>query len=241
MIVFMRITLFTCLLCLSFFPSIALGISEFECRSGLTAPESEQLLEKVERKYSTFSDLEANFLQRSFFLGLGQVVLSKGSVRFKTPGMMDWQYEQPEKQRFVTDGTALWFYQPDLNQVMIAAFSSSFDSELPVSFLLGVGSLKQTFSLKSACRSEAGHVFSLEPKKADPNLAEFYLLSDPQTYLPLGAKVVDVGGNDTVILFHGIKLNVGLKKESFSFSPPLGVDIIDERGADKKPALSYVE
>lgn len=207
-----------------------LAQNQFSCEIELGPNERTKLLSNVENQYKNFSDLQAQFIQQSYFVGLNQRVVSDGSVLFKKPGMMDWNYERPDKQRFIADGKTLWFYQPDLNQVTVGSFTEAFDSDLPVSFLLGVGRLQENFKLRSACRSSAGVVLNLTAIKADPNLQEFYLLVDKNKYTPLGARIIDIGGNETTIVFHDLSLNVNLKENQFSFEIPKGADVIDNRG-----------
>jgi outer membrane lipoprotein carrier protein len=207
--------------------------NQFECVVQLGPNERSKLLGVVEERYEKFSDLRAQFTQQSYFVGLNQRVISEGSVYFKKPGMMDWNYEKPDKQRFIADGKTLWFYQPDLNQVTVGNFKEAFDSDLPVSFLLGVGHLQENFTLRSACRSSAGVVLNLQASKQDPNLQEFYLLVDKSTYTPNGAKIIDLGGNETTIVFHDLSLNVNLDDKQFAFEIPKGADVIDNR---KSPA-----
>jgi outer membrane lipoprotein carrier protein len=206
----------------------------FVCASPLTKAEEAELLDSVTERYERFSDLSASFSQSSYFVGLGKRVKSEGNVRFKKPGMMDWNYSAPDEQRFVADGKTLWFFQPDLNQVTLGEFEDSFSSDLPVSFLLGIGSLQEKFKLLSACRTQAGILAKLGPAAADPNLDEFFLLIDSKTKVPKGAKIIDVGGNETGIVFEDIVLDKELPKEEFRFSIPRGVDIIDRRGEGTK-------
>lgn len=214
------------------------ALQEFECVSAVSKADQQELISGVESHYQDFSDLKADFIQQSYFTGLGERVVSKGNVHFKKPGMMDWRYEQPEKQQFVADGSTLWFFQPDLNQVTLGDFTEAFDSDLPVSFLLGVGRLSENFALESACSSEEGIILKLVPKQQDPNLDQFYLLVRKLDHVPVGAKIIDIGGNETIITFHKLALNVGLKKEQFSFKIPRGVDIIDHRSKrGKLPAV----
>ena len=205
------------------------ALGEFECRSPVNAVDKEKLLDDVESSYRSISDLTSAFQQNSFFLGLNQRVLSRGTVHFKKPGMMDWTYEDPEKQRFIADGKTLWFYQPDLNQVTVGNFTQSFSSDLPVSFLLGIGHLKADFNVVESCGSEAGIIIKLQPKTPDQSLDEFYLLVEKNKHSPLGAKIVDVGGNETAIIFEKTVLNSSLKEDRFQFQIPKGVDVIDRR------------
>lgn len=209
--------------------------SSFQCEKPLSDQASGKLLSEVENRYTALLDLTAEFVQRSYFLGLDQRVESKGKVYFKKPGMMDWEYEKPEKQRFVADGQSLWFFQPDLNQVTVGEFTKSFQTDLPVSFLLGVGNVREKFDLKQACVKAASAVLHLVPKSADPNLQEFFLLVDARDYTPYGAKMVDAGGNETEIEFSALEVNTQFSEDRFRFAVPKGVDIIDHRQPSGTP------
>lgn len=214
---------------LLFVPQMAVASGEFECLSPISSGEQKQVLDALDKRYASFADLRAAFDQNSFFAGLGREEMSKGSVEFKKPGMMNWNYEEPKKQSFITDGSTLWFFQPDLNQVTLGDFKQSFNSDLPVSFLLGAARLQSNFNVEQACQSNGGTVLKLKPKDADPNLDEFFLLLRKSDQLPIGAKIIDIAGNETAIVFSDIAVNPGLNAKDFSFVIPRGVDIIDNR------------
>ena len=204
----------------------------FSCSEPLAAAEEAKLLDGIDSSYRGVSDLKANFSQESYFFGLDQRKRSQGEVFFKKPGKMDWHYQSPDEQRFIADGKTLWFFQPDLNQVTLGDFDESFQSDLPVSFLLGVGQLKESFRLKSACVTSAGVLASFSAV-ADDNLDNLNLLVRKNDKFPIGAKIVDIGGNETTILFREIATNNKLADSRFGFSVPDGVDVIDNRGATK--------
>ena len=204
--------------------------AQFECsEKKMEQSAVKAVVSKLEKRYQHLVDLQANFEQESLFLGFSERIKSKGTVVFKKPGMMDWNYDSPERQRFVADGSDLWFYQPEMNQVTVGRFQQSFQSGLPVSFLLGLGSLTQDFTVESGCKSADGVVLQLSPKIEDPSLQEFKLLVDAKNGLPQGAHVVDVGGNETQIVFSQIETDGKIAKSQFEFTIPKGVDVIDQR------------
>lgn len=185
-------------------------------------------LSEVSRSYSKLSSLQADFEQSSFFLGLGDTVVSSGHLAFQRPGRMDWVYRSPESQRFVADGKRVWFYQPDLNQVTVGDFDNAFSSDLPVSFLVGVGEITTSFDLLKFCSGLEREQYFLKPKVEDPNLKNFVLFVEPKSKLPSGARVVDVGGNETQITLTNIRSGTEFKKDRFVFTIPSGVDVIDQ-------------
>jgi len=220
-----RATLIGLLICLSFRPIYA---ADFGCENPLPTPKG--LVEGVEASYLKTSSITADFFQTSFFAGLDKKEASKGTVQFARPGKMNWDYQEPDPQRFVSDGSTIYFYQPKLNQVTLTSFKEAFSSELPVTFLLGLGSLSKSFNALGICKSAEGTLIKLAPKAEDASLSSFTLLVDKTSFSPLGAKIVDLGGNETSILLVAPKFNSSIPAVAFDFKIPLGVDVIDNRG-----------
>ena len=106
---------------------------------------------------------------------------------------------------------------------------------MPVSFLLGLGKLSEAFDVDSACNTDSGILMTLSLKESDESLDKFHLLVRTNDYAPIGVKIVDLGGNETSILFSGLQLNGKINSEEFTFTPPKGVDIMDNRIA--KPII----
>jgi outer membrane lipoprotein carrier protein len=186
-------------------------------------------VEQIETAYQKIGTFQASFRQESYLLGLDSRDYSSGTVVFEKPGKMKWIYQQPEHQQFVADGKMAWFYQPQLQQVTLTDYSDAFSSDLPVTFLLGLGSLNDTFKTAAVCTTTFGIKLELEPKAQDGSLELLHLLVDHKSYEPLGARIDNVGGNETTIVFSDPILNKALDKELFSFSIPRGMDIIDNR------------
>jgi outer membrane lipoprotein carrier protein len=218
----------TFLLILMIWPSISQADS-FSCKKEISKPSHHKLLSETEKRYSEVSSMSANFIQDDYWLGLDKRTSSTGSLNFLKPGKMDWSYKTPSPQRFVSDGTDVYFYQPDEAQVTITKFEAGFDSELPVSFLLGIGSLSENFNLLKACDTSAGILLNLEPKVTDENLQDFYLLVSKENYSPIGARIIDFGGNQTSFTFQDPKFDNTLDPNTFKFEIPMGTDVIDTR------------
>jgi outer membrane lipoprotein carrier protein len=211
-----------------FRPALAHADS-FECQKSINQKVGEETLSLVQERYKGLQDFSSHFFQESYFLGLDKREYSKGTVRLKRPGYMDWNYTEPKEQRFISTGDTLYFFQPDLKQVTVGDFKQSFSSDIPVTFLLGIGEIKDSFTLAEACSTENGTALKLSPKKADDNLQAFILLVRPNDKTPLGARMTDIGGNETTILFQDILWNPGLTVKSFEFIVPQGIDVIDQR------------
>jgi len=217
----------------------SLSAAELECSSPSPTPVG--LLEGVEEAYKKTTSLSAEFVQNSLFIGLEKQEASKGTVDFFRPGKMNWNYLQPTPQQFISDGSTIYFYQPSLNQVTLSSFKQSFSSDLPVTFLLGLGSLRSSFEAQGICKGENGTIIKLAPKSEDAALSSFFLLVDKKALTPLGAKVVDLGGNETTITLISPRFNADIPASRFDFRIPKGVDVIDNRSASATPQVGITD
>jgi len=84
-----------------------------ECEKKLSEKELKGFSGDLDKFYQSLAGFTADFSQESIMLASTESVKSSGKLRFLRPGRMDWQYLTPEKQRFVSDGSSVWFYQPD--------------------------------------------------------------------------------------------------------------------------------
>ncbi len=208
--------------------------------SRLAKERSLGLLDKVQSAYARTSTLQAEFTQESYLSALELSEQSSGQVWFLKPGKMRWNYKVPDEQTFLVDDQTLWFYQKEEAQLQIDNLQKALLTDLPVSFLLGLGDLTRVFRVESACKTSSGLLLELMPREASseaqPNegarneqLAGFDLLISESSFLPLGARVKDVAGNITSFLFKGSKFDVALKDALFKADCPRGIDIIDNR------------
>ncbi|MDC0358150.1 outer membrane lipoprotein carrier protein LolA [Oligoflexia bacterium] len=221
----------------------------FSCQGGnrLSAKASTELVQKVQKAYAALSGIEASFTQSGYMLALEMTELSSGRMWFEKPGKMKWHYFEPEEQIFVIQNNTFWLYQIVDQQVLISDLEEVLISDLPVSFLLGVGDLAKDFKVLEACSNREGWALKLQPQKkqeikeqgaakigkADA-LQSFALLVDRANYYPMGALVTDAGGNTTSILLSELKTDPTTTAETFSTTFPKGIDVDDRREVTDK-------
>jgi len=204
----------------------------FDCSGKTLSPEAGvELTARVQGEYGRITSLRAKFHQDSFLAALEAGEQSTGSLWFRRPGLMKWVYEQPEAQTFVVRDHTVWLYQPEAKQVLIDEFRDLLISDLPIAFLMGIGNLRDDFTLVRACEGSEGTVLELTARQQqqDEDLRGFKLLIDRTRAAPIGARVVDVGGNVTAILFREVEWNVGMEDAAFATVFPPGTDINDQR------------
>jgi outer membrane lipoprotein carrier protein len=213
----------------------------YTCTAPLKQSELLGIVDKVQDAYRSIKGMQAQFKQESSVVALDQTEGSSGMVSFLKPGNMKWEYTSPEAQVFLLRDSTVWFYQEALKQVVIDDISQVLLSDLPVSFLMGIGELSRDFSLIKGCHAGERILLDLAPRtpknsrsskagSGDSQLGSFRLLVDKTKFLPLGAVVSDLGGNSTAILFSQLRLNPAqLSLDAFKPQFPKGIDVSDRR------------
>lgn len=185
-----------------------------------------EIVDRLQKRYDTTSGFRADFVQTVESATLGQKVESRGTVFFKKPGRMRWEFHEPE-QLVVADGTFFWLYQPQDKQVIRMPFQQAFRSQVPVSFLTGVGRLDRDFlpSLRGA--TERTYRLRLTPRQEAEATGLLDLEVDAETFDILQATITDPLGNTTQVRFTNIDRTALPDDALFRFAVPPGVDVIE--------------
>lgn len=94
------------------------------------------IVSRLEVRYRTARTLQATFLQR--YTENGHLMrVETGTVYFRRPGKMRWEYESPEKNLFLVDGKTAWFYVPADRTVTRVPAKESTDWRTPLALLAG--------------------------------------------------------------------------------------------------------
>jgi outer membrane lipoprotein carrier protein len=94
------------------------------------------LVAQLEARYRSPRTLQATFLERYTENGR-EVRVEAGTVYFRRPGQMRWEYESPEKNLFLVDGKTAWFYVPVDRTVTRIPAKESADWRTPLALLAG--------------------------------------------------------------------------------------------------------
>lgn len=183
----------------------------------------------VEGKYASLQDLSADFRQESRIVSLGRSRMKSGTMRFKKPGKMRWDYDAPDPQTLVSDGTTLWYFRPGQNQVVIQDLGRAFTNRTPLLFLFGEGSLAEEFTWEEEDLSGSGdgtYTLAMRPRRETPDLVALTLEVRAGDFSIVATVLEDAFGNVTRLEFSGEEENRGLQDEIFQFEVPPGTEVI---------------
>ncbi|MCE3239718.1 MAG: putative Outer-rane lipoprotein carrier protein precursor [Deltaproteobacteria bacterium] len=188
---------------------------------------AEQVVDALQKNYDATIDFIADFQQETEVKTLNRSLKAWGKLSFKRPGKMLWRYEEPKGQIVLTDGSHLYFLQPEQNQVIKSPLKNAFRSDIPLSFLLGLGNLKKDFNAVLKATEKDEYILRLEPKGEAGGFSEILLGVSRSSADIVWVSIRDAANNLTSLRFSNMKKGVGVKDSLFRINIPQGVDIVE--------------
>ncbi|MBM3356759.1 MAG: outer membrane lipoprotein chaperone LolA [Betaproteobacteria bacterium] len=192
------------------------------CMPGIAAASSIEALKAFLQQTTT---ARAHFAQMVLDKNLKMLQQATGTMQFARPGRFRWEYDKPYEQVIVGDGTRLWIYDKDLNQVTVRKLDRALGSS-PAALLAGSSEIEKNYTLASLGNQEGLDWLEATPKVKD-NAFERIRLGFGKAGLE-AMELRDQFGQITVIKFSTIERNAKLSPDSFRFTPPKGADVISE-------------
>ena len=190
-----------------------------------TAPE---LAAALQRHYETIRDFSADFRHTSRGV-LGRETIERGTLVVKKPGKMRFEYRAPEQKLFVTDGTTMYEYIPEMRQLNVREVPKTDDGSTPVLFLSGRGNLVRDFTPSftglPADIPKESRALKLVPKNPQVEYESLVLIVDARTLALRGLTALDGQGGTSSFVFTNLRENINPPDQQFQFTPPRGVDI----------------
>ncbi|HOX71465.1 MAG TPA: outer membrane lipoprotein chaperone LolA [Dokdonella sp.] len=154
---------------------------------------------------------------------------STGTLALKAPRQFRWQTITPYQQLIVADGNRVWIHDPDLEQVSVRSQGAE-EAHSPLAVLTDLGRLDHEFSASEAGEREGLQWLKLVSKVKEPEFAFAELGFDAGGLARM--RFEDSLGNTTEIRFSDWKREPRLAADTFSFTPPEGVDVVGDPGED---------
>jgi len=186
------------------------------CASGVDALKA--LLERT-------TTARAHFAQMILDRNLKMLQQATGTMQFSRPGRFRWEYDKPYEQVIVGDGSRLWIYDKDLNQVTVRKLDRALGAS-PAALLAGSNEIEKNYTLTGLGNQEGLDWLEAVPKARDTAFEKIRLGFGKSGLEAMELR--DQFGQVTVIKFSTIERNPKLAPEAFRFTPPKGADVISE-------------
>ena len=168
---------------------------------------------------------KARFAQIVVDKNLRQLQQATGTMQFARPGKFRWEYDKPYEQIIIGDGSRLWIYDKDLNQVTVRKLDKALGGS-PAALLAGSNEIEKVYDLTNLGNQEGLDWLEAVPKSKE-NAFERIRLGFGQSGLE-AMELRDQFGQTTVIKFAAVERNPKLAPDLFRFVPPKGADVITD-------------
>ena len=197
----------------------------------LTHTPIDEVVARLQQKYEKTPDFKAGFIQQTTIKSIKKTDTEEGTVFFKNPQNMLWNYSRPKAKKLIINSRKAWLYLPQEKVAYVQEADYIFKSRTLIKFLSGLGKLKDDFTVQYAkpqsLDKQGNYLLLLIPRETTPALQPFQVTVDKNTFLILQISFADAMGNTTLLKFSNISTNVGLNEKMFQFQPPKGVSIFN--------------
>ena len=187
------------------------------------------LASAVDQRYNHLQTLKTDFTE--IYRGAGMERTESGTLWLKKPGKMRWQYRSPRAKLFVSDGKDTWFYLPGERQVRRTPVRQLDDLRSPLAFLLGKTKLEKELSGLSLAPDvaplTAGNVVLRGvPRAMADRVTQVLIEVTPASWID---RIIleETDGSSTEFRFQGQTEDGRIDDQTFRFTVPPGVEVID--------------
>lgn len=187
----------------------------------------QDITDKLQKRFESIQDATARFSQHVRF-GFSKIEQDfAGTLKMKKPH----KYRiETEYQTLVTDGVTVWSYSPVNKQVLIDRYKETPDSFTPDQFLLN---LPANYYASLVPQEKPGEgsmiVLKLVPKDDQSFIKSMKVWVEESSWVVRKVELLDVNDTEKTYIVQEIMINMNLKENTFSFTPPAGTEVVDLR------------
>lgn len=179
----------------------------------------------LKRFFKDVHSMKANFVQTVQSEDFRKSETSRGKLLMSRPGHFRWDYKTPYLQQIIADGSKLWIFDIDLDQVIEKSLKKAIGNT-PAALLSGSADLSDQFIIADdKSRDDNLDWVSLKPKDEDAGFQLLRLGFDGDLRQMI---LIDAFGQETRIQFDQLQRNPKIDPAVFQFTPPPGVDVLAE-------------
>jgi len=181
-------------------------------------------VQKLAGFISRAKNLQAEFTQTSLDEAGKVIQTSHGDFYLQQPGKFRWNYKQPYEQQIVSKNGKVWFYDADLEQLIIKKIDQSI-GDTPALLLSGSVDLNEKYTIVKQREKEGILWLKLTPKSLESSFK--HILVGLKGDMLYGMELSDNFGQLTQIIFSNITMPKSFAPGLFDFIAPEGTDVFE--------------
>ena len=169
------------------------------------------------------NSLSADFRQITLGADGGEMIESSGTFYLLRPNRFRWDYDTPNDQQIVADGSRIYVHDKDLNQVTHSSQKKILDGT-PAQLLASEQPVEEYFELRTLDEGDDRTWVELTPKTEDTEVVKLriaFVDGELDTLL-----MEDRFGQLTRFIFDDLERNPQLDYALFRFERPAGSDFL---------------
>lgn len=200
----------------------------------LHAQTAEAVIDRAVTAYKSIKTMRGTFEQSLRNPLTGSTMTARGDFEQQLPDRISVRFTNPSGDRIVVNGATAWLYLPSTNpgqayKVPAAAGGGSLN--ITEQFLTSPATRFNMTSAGTATVSERPtHAVTLVPKTAGGDFTQATVWIDDANGLIRQFEITEPSGLVRRIRLIDARVNATVDPKSFSFTPPKGVQVVDQTG-----------
>ncbi len=205
------------------------------CHAQTPERSAEALQQALQQRYELVLAFSADFTQTYDGGMLRTRLVERGTVLVKKPGRMRWDYQEPERKLFVSDGELLYAYLEEDRQGSITRLPDDNQATTPMLFLAGAGDFVADFTAAYDTVEDQppnSYVLRLTPTRTERDFEFLTLVLDARSLAIRRLISHDLQGGVMTFVFSNLQENLDLPDTPFTLEFPPGTDVDDTTRSD---------
>jgi outer membrane lipoprotein carrier protein len=188
---------------------------------------AEDAAQRLQAALKNMDNLSTEFKQTLLDEDKNVVQQSSGTLALQRPGKFAWIYTDPFEQRIIADGSELWVYDVELDQVTVKPMDQGL-SNAPIMILMKQSDVSEQFEVSEVGQRKFLYWVELSPHDSELEYTHVYIGIDGDQVRAM--ELQDQFGQSTQIVFENQRTGVVHNPATFKFVPPPGVDVFGAGG-----------
>jgi outer membrane lipoprotein carrier protein len=183
--------------------------------------------QELMKKVAQLSAFSAEFTQKIVDADGNNIQENYGRLAVAKPNLLYWQINEPNESLIVSDGKALWLYDPFIEQVSVYATDGAI-ANTPILLLANPdNSIWKDYDVKLLNKND----YLIKTRNENSQVKSLELIftsNDRQPVILAEFIILDATGQLSRVSLTNVK-ELHEYKKLFTFTPPSGVEIDDQR------------
>ena len=184
-----------------------------------------QTLARVAQAFSSLETFRAEFDQTQEWLGMEEEATFKGTLYLMRPNKFRIEYSEPEGHLQVSDGTQVWTYVPENEQVLLTRLDPDQQGGDILRRILEESTARPEVEQVELERGSARVLTLIPPSGFE--LLEVRLWIEAEADRILRYEMLESSGNRTTYRLTKTRENPKLEATLFHFEPPQGIPVVE--------------